>query len=109
VSWPCYMVEQHPNGFVFRMPGNPAWSLQWDDLKPGAMWFDYRFQEPGDVPRLTCKLPSNVEWLIDSRSWKRTGEPPNVTVTPSINHQGQYHGHLTDGVLTDDTEGRKFA
>lgn len=30
------------------------------------------------------------------------GQKPDITVTPSINAEGHYHGYLTDGVLTDD-------
>lgn len=40
--------------------------------------------------------------------WVVTGDPPNVTVTPSINCVGSYHGWLTAGVLTDDCEGRTY-
>lgn len=33
--------------------------------------------------------------------WTRTGEPPLVTVTPSLNvDHGAWHGFLTNGVLT---------
>jgi hypothetical protein len=32
--------------------------------------------------------------------WTRTGEPPNITVTPSLNvNKEQWHGFLTNGVL----------
>ena len=70
---------------------------------------------------LCVKLPSGgSEWNIDLGrrinasggrqvpAWTRTGEAPNVTVTPSINNVGRYHGWLTNGVLTDNCEGRKF-
>lgn len=40
--------------------------------------------------------------------WSVSGEWPNVTVTPSINAPGQYHGFIQDGVLTDDCEGRTY-
>jgi hypothetical protein len=101
------MVEQHPNTDLYRVPGHESWNLTWNDLKPGAMYWDTRF-DPGE--RLSVKLPNNAEWLIDRRPpiWTRTGEPPNITVTPSINHQGQYHGHLSAGILTEDVEGRTF-
>jgi hypothetical protein len=40
--------------------------------------------------------------------WRVTGELPKVTVEPSINMIGVYHGYITSGVITDDCEGRKF-
>lgn len=95
------MVEEHPDATLYKLAGTEEW-IGWDQLKPGAMFWDTRFDNP---KRLAVKLPSGVPWLID-RSWKRTGEPPNITVTPSINHQGKYHGHLQNGYLTDDCEGR---
>lgn len=108
MAWQCYMVELRD--YEFYKDGQ---RIAFTDLAPGAMWFD-----DGE---LCVKLPSGSEWLIDrgrrlneqkpSRrlpQWTRTGEPPRVTATPSINHVGQYHGWLRDGVLTDDCEGRTF-
>lgn len=40
--------------------------------------------------------------------WKVTGTPPKLTVQPSINYEGSYHGYLKDGVVGDDVEGRKY-
>lgn len=39
--------------------------------------------------------------------WTVAGEFPNITVTPSI-ESCNYHGFITDGVLTDDLDGRTF-
>ncbi len=123
MAWKCYMVEfcpQEPSFWRLLNPDNPPWfevsgvkPLQWADLAPGAMWWD-----GGD---LNVKLPSGSEWNIDRGrihnatnpanrlpAWTRTGEPPLVTANPSINHVGQYHGLLRDGMLTDDCEGRTF-
>lgn len=58
-------------------------------------------------------------WCVDAQStdgngnftghgWTVTGTPPNITVTPSINMVGTYHGWLTNGVLSDDLEGRTY-
>lgn len=40
--------------------------------------------------------------------WTVTGELPNITITPSIG-AADYHGWVTDGVLSDDIEGRTYA
>jgi hypothetical protein len=131
MAWPCYMVEFWPDASLFWRevkPDNRPWSelscdeknacLRWNDLRPGAMWWD-----DGE---LFVKLPSGSEWNIDRGriinarraaqgkqdrlpEWSRTGDAPCITATPSINHVGQYHGWLRNGVLTDDCEGRTFA
>lgn len=44
----------------------------------------------------------------DAQGWRVTGELPNITITPSINAEGIYHGFVTEGVLSDDVEGRTF-
>lgn len=74
-------------------------------------WYDKR------PPLLVC-LPNGTFWCIDSlpakgeSGWDVTGEPPNITVSPSIyNGPGQpnaYHGFLSNGILSDDIEGRRF-
>lgn len=91
----------------------------WSQLDPGAMWL-----EDGE---LVCKIPggsAGSEWQVDRGrlmnadperagkkrlpEWTRTGEPPNITVSPSINYMGFYHGWLCEGVLSDDCEGRQL-
>jgi hypothetical protein len=40
--------------------------------------------------------------------WTVTGEAPNITVSPSINCIGRFHGWLQNGVISEDVEGRTF-
>ncbi len=101
-------------------------------LKPGDMWFtpamlengfamgyqlsdEYKRDWAGKRDPLWVILPSGTWFCVDSRTtdgdghgWTVTGEPPNITVDPSINAVGLYHGWLKDGVLSDDVEGRAF-
>lgn len=60
-------------------------------------------------------LPATGDWCVDAFAsdkstggWTVTGELPTITVTPSINAVGRYHGWVQNGVLTDDCEGRTF-
>ena len=32
--------------------------------------------------------------------WEVTGEPPHITVSPSIDASPEWHGNITNGVLT---------
>ena len=108
MAWQCVMYEVQPGGDMFRPAGsNGRWEIPFHSLPIGAMFYD-RLDDP---PSLHVKIPGGADWNIDrhDRRWTRTGEAPCVTVTPSINHQGVYHGWLRDGVLTDDCEGRTFA
>lgn len=66
---------------------------------------------------LVVELPSG-HFCIDSSyikkgvpqdsGWAVTGDPPNVTLTPSVNIEGSYHGFITNGVISDDVEQRQF-
>lgn len=103
-----------------------------EEMPPGAVWLiekdsplaDVCMGEPGpDGKHLFCKLPGGTQWQVDGPSWNngqrgpgwtRTGTVPDtLSVTPSINVPGVYHGFLgtagtPPGHLSDDLEGRKF-
>lgn len=86
----------------------------------GALWWAHWCQRSGSIhwkargggPHLLVRTPGG-DWDVDMASsngdgegWERTGEPPKVTVRPSIgicDKQGgwKYHGFLTDGVLEE--------
>jgi hypothetical protein len=139
MPWQCQMYEkiemraysdEHGSGHyaVFRGPDGGEYTFK--TLPFGAMFFDPDCHWADACKRpdgrcLVVKVPGrdgagNVRgflWPIDHPSsgggpgWTRTGEPPNVTASPSINYaMGAlgYHGWLQDGVLTDDCEGRTY-
>lgn len=105
-----WQVFWHP---VFRRVDNGA-TMTLYDCPPGAMW-DAAMWGPwgvgSDGRSLHVALPPNGgydSWCIDGPSinngafgpgWHRTGEPPNITVTPSI-LTPRYHGWLRGGELT---------
>lgn len=107
---------------LFHLPGSTD-LVPFSQLPIGAMWFEHF--GASDQPELCVMLPSRTEWNIDRGrlayadnpkvpKWSRSGEPPFVSVAPSINHVGKYHGFLGSngsppGVLSDDIEGRTFA
>ncbi len=82
----------------------------WTDAPIGAIRRVQHFEGANgwsgpDGRSYMVKLPGGHEWLIDGPSsnggkWTRSGEPPKLTVSPSILVPG-YHGYLRDGVLTD--------
>lgn len=77
----------------------------------GAMvWRRHQLEEydsdPRPLPHLGVMTPAGLICLDCSDTdpphgyWTRTGEPPLVTVTPSLNvNNEQWHGWLTNGEL----------
>jgi hypothetical protein len=111
------------------------WPITFHETRPekpqvGDMWFEpwyledgnrdyylsdrYKREWMGKRPPLIVRLPSGRNFSIDGKAksgsdgWIVTGDPPKITVNPSINHVGDYHGWLQNGVLSDDVDGRKY-
>ena len=99
-----------------QLNADPLWSGSPDgqrhvleDCPEGAMWdaewmhgYDGHYN-PADGRSLMVKCPGGGEWNIDGPStngsgWTRTGTPPEITVTPSI-QTANYHGHLKAGIF----------
>ena len=93
------------------------------DLPIGAMW-DAHWLKDATPDRYTgpdgkawcVMMPGGVEWIVYSYAtgpeprskWAVQGTVPNITVHPSINLVGIYHGFVTSGVISEDCEQRKF-
>lgn len=78
----------------------------------------YRSEFAGKRLPMVVFMPGGRYLCIDSRftnrdgyygdGWRVTGDPPRVTLRPSVNLVGDYHGYITDGVISDDHDGRKY-
>lgn len=115
--FPADAHYQHNQHELYQAPDGQRYTTKFGDAPPGAMWVaiwitpDTGWVGP-DGLSLAVVLPSGEHWTMDCPSrdggrWTRTGEPPRVTVRPSIATRN-YHGFLTDGVLSDDLEGRTY-
>ena len=110
-------------GSMFFLPKNIP--VDDDVTKYEWPWFmakkykisDYYFENNAHRQPLFVLLPKNTLFLIDGKcwtdgraygGWNVSGEAPYITVSPSINISGTYHGWLQNGVLSDDCEGRVF-
>ncbi len=110
----CFMVEEREDGWHRLDSGDlleeerpqsywafPVGAMRWRWHKP----LDYD-GDPRPMPHLAVRTPAGL-FCIDCPAtdephghWTRTGDPPNVTVTPSINIGPEiWHGHLTAGEL----------
>ncbi len=107
--WQLFTLDE------YRRPAGEVGTLR--DFSPGAMWWatwladgphSQRHTARGGGPHLIVKTPGG-DWDMDGASsngdgWDRHGDPPLVTVRPSIQIAaaaggGGYHAYLTDGVL----------
>ncbi len=113
----------------------PEEQMPFTDANPqiiGACWYEEAFLNYKEAisPKylkyhvhrrlpLVVKLPDGTCWCVDLRArneaqgwygdgWGVIGDPPNLSVSPSINIPGRYHGFIHNGILSDDCEGRKF-
>lgn len=87
------MIQPAPVGAMW----DGDWYREFEDFMPGA-----------DGRILMVRTPAG-DWVVDQRNrlgggWTRTGEAPNVTVSPSIRIRtggAEYHGFLRDGWLEE--------
>ena len=87
-------------------PGGREYTISDRDLPPGAC-------RMGADDNLYVRMPDGEDFSPTlnyggGEKWSMVGTPPAITVSPSINCVGSYHGWIRAGVLTDDCEGRKF-
>lgn len=73
-------------------------ALGWD--------FELVISLPGKVHFRATQIPTSNDG--SHQGWRVTGELPNITIHPSINVEGYYHGWITDGVIGDDLSGRQY-
>lgn len=97
-----------------RLYSNPEMNrlITIDDAPVGAMWDAWWYDHKGPDGRCIVVRTPGGDWIVDypcndGRGWTRTGEPPDLTVRPSIaigdtpGRGWKYHGFLTDGYLVE--------
>jgi hypothetical protein len=109
-----------------KRPENPQvgdmWPAPWlrrEEPPQPCFFLSPRYvREHAHRPPLVVRLPGPVDFCVDQPEWDANGvhgdgwgcagEAPNLTLSPSINIGGIYHGWIRDGVITPDCEGRTF-
>jgi len=133
MSWECKLVDvelKHYNGADYPV-GTMFYGPTQEEIEADSKrekfngWFrlqalhlsEYYKANNSHRRPLFVILPDKILWCIDGCCWSNgehyggwtvTGEAPNITVQPSINIGGAYHGWLQNGVISDDCEGRKY-
>ena len=126
MSWVCRLVDVtgfEGTDFARLAPGSlyfAPWLLERSSLSN-----QYRRDWAGKRPPLVLVVPGygghclDQEWWPympgrDHDGWEITGDPPQITASPSlgigkdVNGRWAYHGWLRDGFLSDDIEGRTY-
>lgn len=133
MSWNCRLINYtdreslqvgdmfYADKRVLTVKSDPdSWKVEWPHFfATSEKLSPHYFQHNSHRLPLLVQLPGNVLWCVDSRifnngewgdhGWTVTGAAPYITVSPSINIGGIYHGFLVDGVIGDDVEGRTFS
>lgn len=100
MSGPCFLVAGETVGDWAR-PGALFWRHHERDLE--------RDTSPRPMPHLAFYSPAGLVCLDCPASppdppgsyWTRTGDPPNITVSPSINvSEDTWHGFIQNGTWT---------
>lgn len=108
-------VGQYPAGTCYRIPLDHPYSDGKTYGETHASRLSPEFLATGRDYVVWILLPGDCSyWCPDFKAsgsesgWRVSGELPAITVHPSIDAEGCYHGWLRDGVLTDDLEGRTY-
>ena len=105
-------IAQAPDGHSWRktpqITARPANPNDRSGFLSPHYWRDWADKRPP----ICVVCPNGETWEIDRWSsngtgWTVTGDPPNITCSPSI-IAGNYHGFLRDGAFTDDLERRTY-
>lgn len=106
-----------PIGSMFYIPPDVD-MMEWPwNLADADELADYYWENNYNRSPLFVILPGHVLFLVDGTcgysgnkngGWIIKGQAPKITVIPSINMKGFYHGFITNGVITNDVEGRIY-
>lgn len=96
-----------------RIIESPYDDDDWDGLQVGDMWHWPQYDIEGRecwlivLPAISATIGRNIWKTTEAADrgqgamWDVTGEPPNITVSPSINVVGDWHGWIRNGELVE--------
>ena len=126
ISGKTFLVDSNDNQIDHRsLPIGSMFFVPLDAIPTDWPWYnankddlsDYYFEHNSHRQPLFVILPDRTLFLIDGKCWSNgkkyggwqvSGEAEHITVHPSINIGGSYHGWLQNGVISEDVEGRTF-
>jgi hypothetical protein len=123
MPWKCKLIDKEQDRASGTQPkvGDMWFSPQMVEGEHSQYYLDHILSDEykrdwlGKRAPLWVVFPSGTWMCVDQQysgssgaGWTVTGEAPDITVSPSINMVGVYHGFIQNGVITDDVEGRTF-
>jgi hypothetical protein len=114
IDFPLTDYSQVPIGGTWKIPLD----YKYEEETFEEFWRDFlsnEFRASGRNYVIYIRLPSGTDFCPDFKAtdkrkngWTVTGELPRISVSPSVNEVGRYHGWIKEGVLSDDLDGRVF-
>lgn len=87
------------------------------DDRAGNRWLEVAPKHAGKAA-LLVKLPCGTYFNVygtgwdangpTAFAWEVVGVPPALTLTPSVDVAGGWHGHIHGGIITADVSGKTF-
>lgn len=128
MSWPCHLIDWTPaldaaqlrigDMLQFDAAKHDAEEWPWWGMgKDGSRLADFFRANNAHRGPIFVWLPGRTLFCVDGKCWKDgayyggwtvTGQAPLITVAPSIDIGGSYHGFLQNGVISDDVAGKRF-
>lgn len=122
MSWPIRLIPAPTNDV------GPDGKTGFERRAVGDAWFEDRPEkvrrrhllspEHAGKRALVLVLPCGTDFAVygptwtagqaGAKGWVVAGDPPRLTLTPSVNIGGGWHGHIRDGVISDDVSGIAF-
>jgi hypothetical protein len=113
----AHRFNELPIGTMFYVPKDVSrddwpWWIASDERLSDYYHAHTKYRQP-----LLVILPGQNLFCVDSKcwndksmygGWQVTGIPPAITISPSINIAGTYHGWIINGVISEDCEGRVY-
>lgn len=111
-----------PPGYDERKDDDEGWYWPGHFATGERLSQQYRDLHQANRPPMLVFLPGRTLFCVDGACWNTgpdnkivyhggwgvQGQLPLITLTPSINIGGSYHGFIRSGVITDDMEGRVY-
>lgn len=122
MTWPLKFIDSPAKGGPRIFEIGDCWFVTPDSV--GHYYLkelsqNYRSQNEASRPPVCVWLPNHTIFCLDQcplvngewvrgGGWGVTGVMPNFTVTLSINCAHSYHGFITNGIISDDCDGRIY-
>lgn len=103
--WPVGVLYPDPDYLEHQIAGKPLLSPEYRQA-----WQGLRAPLAVELPcgHFCVDMVTMADGVPGDHGWLVAGHPSALTLSPSINIKDGWHGFITNGVISDDVEGRTF-